>query len=296
VIEVCFPTDRSGFAVALRAFVDASAQGDIFCVAGIAFGFGRARKAQSRWRQLFSPRVIHMTDLHSRRGEFEGITPDEGGQILKDCVSIVNKHMQFFAISSCRISEMKENLQVPETGDPIMDAISKGVSSPYAWCVHTVMHHLGHLSHLHSGSRSGISYVIEAGDLGQGKVKEYIRFVEDHPYPAFRAMYGFDGASFVEKQGKEVLLQASDILCWEWAKHLLRKDQGKGVRPPLNAIFGGLEETSQKYGLTGASQKPGRGIASHYEGDKWAESLRDLCNEYSSPDTNQLASLYRENG
>lgn len=273
MIESCFPTDGSGFAVALRAYVDASQQGSVFSVAGFAFGLDRAKKAQREWRTLHGDRVLHMTDLHARRGDFRNLSPESAGEILKSSVSIISKYKSYGMAASCDINEMDGRFVTMKTGDHFADTISAGMNSPYAWCCHAVMHHFGRVVRHFGGKINEINYIFECGDEGQGRLKEYVRFIEDMKYPGLRQSYAMNTAVFAEKTGKEILLQSADIFCWEWARHIQRKRENKPLRPSLNAIFGGISEESQQLGVTASSDDPFKVVASHYEGNEWIEGF-----------------------
>ena len=82
-IALCFPTDGSGYVVALRAFFDASEQGGIFSVAGFAYGLSGATKAQNAWVRTHGNRVVHMADVHSHKEDFKGISNSEASDITE---------------------------------------------------------------------------------------------------------------------------------------------------------------------------------------------------------------------
>jgi len=283
MVANCFPTDGGGYAVALRAYFDGSVQNGVFSVAGFAFGLDQAKKASREWNKLHNGRVLHMTDLHNRKRDFAGLSPEEGGRLLTESVSIINRFFRFGAAASCDISEIGHHFPIPRTGHVIRDALAGGISSPYAWCCHTVMHHIGSLVLDTGGGPNDVTYIFETGDHGQGAVKEYVRYVEDSNAPGFRNLYAMNGAQFASKDGLEVLLQSGDIFSWEWAKHILRKRDGLHTRPSLDAIFGGLQEAPNKYGMTSRSTKPWRVIASHYEGDSWGRGFAELIEQVKTP-------------
>jgi hypothetical protein len=77
LLDLYMPWD-DGVAVLLKAFFDAGERNKgTFCVAGLAFGKDSLKKAEREWRKVYGKRIGHMTDLHARRNEFEGITDSE---------------------------------------------------------------------------------------------------------------------------------------------------------------------------------------------------------------------------
>ncbi|MCB1339486.1 MAG: hypothetical protein KDK24_00125 [Pseudooceanicola sp.] len=279
--------------MALRAYFDASEQGGVFSVAGFAFGVSNAGKAQSQWKRLHGDRPLHMTDLHNRKNDFDGWSNGDAGDLLKQSVAIITKHMKFGVAASCHVSDVNAAPQMPTTGDRLTDTLAKGFGSPYAWCCHIAMYTLGSLVRRAGGGLESVNYVLETGDAGQGKVKEFVRFVEDYPAPLLRDAYCMNNAVFATKKGNEVLLQTGDIFSWEWARRTNMKREGLPVRKSLEAIFGGFDEAPQKFGVTAYSKVEGRAMASHYEGDSWRDGYRELCENFADNEVNPLVSHYR---
>src|SRR5688500_4824697 len=103
-----FPLDLAGNVVALRACIDAGAQQGVFCVAAVAFGYDRARKANNKWSRLMKGRTFHMTDLNARQGEFEGIQNHEVHEIMVGAVEIVREYASFMVAVSCDANLVSE--------------------------------------------------------------------------------------------------------------------------------------------------------------------------------------------
>lgn len=163
-IALCFPTDGSGYVVALRAFFDASEQGGVFSVAGFAYGLSNANKAQNAWVGAHGKRVVHMADVHAHKEDFENISNVEAGEITVKSIEIISKYMKFGVAASCDLNEMPHTFQIPVTGDRFIDTIAKGFGSPYAWCCHTVMHHIGKMVERAGGGNDEVTCIFETGD------------------------------------------------------------------------------------------------------------------------------------
>ena len=145
-----------------------------------------------------------------------------------------------------------------------------------------------------NGGIADVTYIFETGDHGQGKVKEYVRFVEDQKFPRLRHMYSMNDAQFSQKDGKEaLLLQSADIFCWEWARHIDLKRRCVSARKSLTAIFGGFDETKHKYGFTASSHRDNRAIGSHYEGRNWQMGYALLLDELATNGKSALVNSYR---
>lgn len=108
ILDVVIPWS-GGSLVALRAYLDASERGGgTFCVAALAFGEARAKRATRRWEGLWGQTRCHMTDLHTRPkdGPFGDWTGKQAGQRLKDSVEIINQHLSFGVAVSCDVADL----------------------------------------------------------------------------------------------------------------------------------------------------------------------------------------------
>jgi len=85
------------------------------------------------------------------------------------------------------------------------------------------------------GKSHKVDYVFEQGDLYQGRSREYIEYATS--FPPIRYLYAYHSHSYATKQ-EEMMLQAADVLAWEWAMHVDRCAEGKAVRASLAAILG----------------------------------------------------------
>jgi len=175
--------------------MDASIRGDeIISVSGFAFGLDNAKKANRDWKRLFGEKTCHMTDLNSRRREFSDITPEEGGEYLKEAVKIINRYSSYGVSASFDISKISDRLPKQSSKDSASKELLKGFRTPYAACCHFAMYLLGSMS----TKQSEISYVFELGDEGQAGVRNYVDFVLSEP-SILKERYGANSFVFVEK-------------------------------------------------------------------------------------------------
>lgn len=216
----------------LKAFVDASLlRSGVFCVAGLAFGLDRAKKAHKEWVALYGHRHGHMTDLHARRGEFEGISDDEADRLCRGSVRIINKYASYIVTVACDISEVVESLPTEATPDSkwILDVYKNF----YPVCAHWALTSIGNFAGRKPG---GIAYWFELGDEDQGAV---MRFLSDIRTPAKRPLldnYAFSSATFSPADDVR-LFETADFAAWEWAKQIERQRNGLPTRPSLIALM-----------------------------------------------------------
>lgn len=252
LLDILMPWN-GGVAVVLRAFFDASTRKTgTFCVAGLAFDADRAKKAERAWRSLMGERIAHLTDLHALHGVFAELTKDQSSELLKGQVKIIREHASFGVAISCDLNEVSKLLPVEAASGS--EPLSNGFRKPYAVCCHLAMHTLGRMAS-QNGKGAGIAYVFEAGDQYNGESKKFI----DHALAAgpMRSVYQCRSHGFLEKPDAR-LLETSDILAWEWAKHIDRLKEGKAARPSLRALIDGE--------VSGADYKSANYVAQHVTG------------------------------
>lgn len=251
-IASLFPLDLSGDVVALRACIDAGAQGPVFCVAAVAFGYDRAVKANREWEKLLKGRTFHMTDLNSRHGDFEGIERDEVNAIMRGTVEIIREYASFIVAVSCDADLVADSLPVTASRHPDMEHLLAAFKSTYGLMCHLAMTAVGTRANP-DNTRKGqnISYVFERGDDGQRGLRKYLEFLGDEPYhDLFLNGYSHNRSTVADKDDIEGVFHASDLIAWEWARHVGRHNDGDPMRKSLAEIVGNLPAVMDEHGLT----------------------------------------------
>jgi hypothetical protein len=233
----CWLLDRvkpwsGGYAVVLQAYFDASRRnGGTFCVAGYAFGDDRAKKATRAWQQLWGETRSHMTDMHNLRGAFKGWDKNQTGRRLQDAVPLINGGASFGVAVSVSMAEFER--LAPQTADPGSKALLGGFRTPYGFCCHLAMAAIASLS---GGPANDIAHFFESGDDNQFESQEFMARLAANALVA-RRMYKMRSHAVLSKKDCR-LFEMSDILAWEWAKHVERDAEGKGMRGSLTAMLG----------------------------------------------------------
>lgn len=228
-----FPLDLSGEVVALRASIDASTRTDgVFTVAGVAFGYERAVKANREWERLMDGRSFHMKDLNNRCNDFHGVDDKEVDRIMKGVVSIVRQYASYVVCISCESDLVADSLPAFSSPDATSRAMLAAFRSVYGFMCHLEMFTLGGLaSNGRSSRKRAISYIFERGDKGQKGLKMYLDYIQsiDASEPLL------DGYSLVRevltpKDQMEGIFHSSDLVAWEWGKHVGRHRSGTAMR------------------------------------------------------------------
>jgi hypothetical protein len=236
--------------MALRACIDAGTQKGVFSVAAVAFGHDRAVKANGEWKRLMKGRTFHMTDLNARQGDFAGIGKDEVDEIMRGTVGIISKYASFIIAVSCDAQLVADALPVMALKHPDMEALLSAVRSTYGLMCHFAMTAMGSRAN-NGGLGRQISYVFEKGDEGQRGLKTYLEFLGEGPHHQLLLNgYSFNRLTIADKEGIEGVLHASDLLAWEWARHVDRHKRGLPARRSLIELVGGFEPYEAENGLT----------------------------------------------
>ncbi len=218
----------------LRSYLDASQRDSgIYCVAAVAFGLDRAKKANREWSAIFGDRPFHMTDLHARRRAFSGISDQEAGDFCKAAVSIVKKYASLIACISCDSHEVAR--LIPDTSKNQPEMLRLISTSTYTCCLHWAMSATGRLLR---DSPQKIQFWFETGDQHQGDARQWLSTINQPYWEEIRQLYCYSTDAFVSKADAP-LFGAADLVAWEWGKHIDRIRERKAIRPSLTALMNG---------------------------------------------------------
>lgn len=239
----------------LFAYLDAGTQNDTFSVSALAFGPDRAKKALRQWQRLWGNVRCHMSDLHNRKGEFASWSREAGAERLKKCIPIMQGFASYGVAVSVNLHELKA--LAPTKADKDSKQFLDGFRTAYAFCCHMAMAHLAYMT----SANEQVRYVFESGDLHQGESQRFISLIAAYPHFA-RHLYRWQSHTVESKQDTR-LFEMSDIIAWEWARHVNRQAMGKDMRGSLKALVGkgavglpGHNIVSEKYRLHHMTSEP----------------------------------------
>jgi hypothetical protein len=247
-----FPLDLSGEIVALRACMDASNASGVFTVAGVAFGYQQAVKANEKWDRLMKGRTFHMTDLNAREDAFCGIGHDEKNEIVKGIVKILKQHASFMVAISCDTSQISEDFPSNASGDRNSEEMRNAFRSAYGVMCHLCMSGMGGiLEDKRSAPGRSMAYVLESGDAGQRGLTRFIEYILDQPSAQqLTKLYGMSRYTVSSKEDMEGIFHAADFLAWEWSRHVQRHQRGQPMRKSLSELTGQAQADSDYFGMT----------------------------------------------
>jgi hypothetical protein len=251
-IASLFPLDLSGKIVALRVCMDASNASGVFTVAGIAFGYEQAVRANEKWKRLMKGRTFHMTDLNARKDAFCGIDNDEKSEIVKGIVKILKQHASFMVAISCDVSQISEPFPSNASSDRNSEEMRNAFRSAYGVMCHLCMSGLGGiLEDKRSSPGKSLAYVLESGDAGQRGLTRFIEYILDQPSAhQLTKLYGMSRYTVSSKEEMEGIFHAADFLAWEWSRHVQRHQSGQPMRKSLSELTGTTKADSDYFGVT----------------------------------------------
>lgn len=288
-------TCDAGAIVMLRAYMDASKlNSGVFCVAGVAFGLGRAKKAERAWRELYgnmpdgSPRYGHMTDLHGSHGQFADLAdnPEERGRLCRESIAIINKYASHIVAISCEAPEVVPQLPTPtRPEDEWMRNSYRGI---YPCCLHWTLAAMGDsVGH----QPRGISYWIEAGDEFYGSAAQFLAEIAKPFAKPLRDHYALASAAFLPSEDAR-LFECADLVAWEWATHVNRhlagnKKQRGSLRPLMKNSLCVTDAGAPYVNISGR-------YANHYSGWPVAKNLSAMQRLMDAASVSEVRALLAE--
>ena len=205
IVDILLPGTGGSLAV-LQAYFDESEQAGIFSVAGFVFAKPQVKKFAREWSALFDPYgFAHMTDLHARHEQFDGIDDAEAARLCTQAVKIINKRATYGIAVGVDKNEL----------DPLLPKHIEGFEDAYPYCCHMAMMELGVLIG-NSGSDDQVAYVFESGN--QYSKEAHRLMSKTDVSPELKSAYRHHSHAFVPKECA-VPLQAADLLAWEYARY-----------------------------------------------------------------------------
>ncbi|PBC02519.1 hypothetical protein [Mesorhizobium sp. WSM3860] len=282
-IASLFPLDLSGEVVALRASIDAGRSGSgVYAVAGVAFTYGRAKRANKHWQRLMDGRTFHMTDLNAREGDFAGISDTDKDRIMRGIVEIIRNNASHIVCTSYDDVLIAEKFPKDSNNVKAADKfLYKAFKKQYGPMIHMCMWALGDFANGGTDTGNHISYVLEAGDDGQGGFIEYIHNLlkrsKSHPvYKYVLEQYSLSRLVATPKEEMEGIFHAADFVAWEWARHIEDRRKKLPVRKSFEALTNKIPAAEDYYGFT--------------LGDR----SKLFCRHYAEKHANRLVKFLRE--
>lgn len=82
-----------------------------------------------------------------------------------------------------------------------------------------------------------VHYIFEAGDEGRKGLMSYLNFVQGRKdLQPFLGNYSLNRWSVTGKDGMEGIFHSTDLIAWEWSKHIERRRGGFDMRKSLASL------------------------------------------------------------
>lgn len=253
LLDALLPDDE-GNVVVLRAYVDASsrehvdsvsgAKGDLLTVAGYMFeSRQRARAFSQRWRDTFGTESFSWADLVARSKPFKHLRDNrpEHDRLMAAGISIVREFVVGGTVASC----WKQDV---EGYGPTW---IKGFGHAYSIAGHMAISGLSVWAR-RNNHRSGIAYLIEAGDEGYDELNHLLSYAAKAPIVA--EMYQWRSHGVLPKTPNSPF-HAPDTLAWEWGKFVTETALAK-KRPMRMSMRSLLRGRLERYSFMHLSGEP----------------------------------------
>lgn len=208
-------------------------------------------------------RTFHMTDLHNRKNDFDGISGDDTDRIMRGIVDIINRYASYLTCTSYDGDLISEKFPKASNDVKLSDEfLHKAFRTKYGPMTHMCMWAMGRFA-TGDGKRrragNNISYVLEAGDEGQGGFVSYINFLinNSHAQPVYKHVldyYSVSQLTISPKDSLEGIFHAADFVAWEWARHVDRQRRSLPIRKSLQALCEQSQVSEDYYGMNFGNQ------------------------------------------
>lgn len=213
----------------LHAYFDESERPDgQFVVAACIFCARKARRFRREWEPIFRPYGgLHYVDLVHKRRRFASISDEERDSLIRSAIPIVRDSTEACVVITGRTEDAKA-LRIE----------ADGFRTAYAICCRFAAIRIDEWCK-GEGRKQSVNFVFESGHRAQNEVDRFFSAVAKDERASREFRYA--GHSF-EKKGKNPLLEAADLLAWEFGK--FKTDQldreGDPARRPVRGSLASL--------------------------------------------------------
>lgn len=217
----------------LRGYFDAGfrEQTRVHYVAGYVGFPDHWKEFNRKWRAFLRRNGLpyfHMTDYAAGKNcYYRDWTPAKRSAVMDRIVAL--------AVESARVG-MAAALSLDDY-DRLTAADRKLIPDPYGICLTTCLAKTARLLHDSDIRTAEIDYVFEAGDRGQGRVRNALE--EIFANPVTRRQYAFRSLSFAKK-GEFPGLELADVLAWETGRYVplaLGESKSFTLREPFRKLL-----------------------------------------------------------
>jgi hypothetical protein len=227
LLDVVLP--RGGYVIGqIESYFDESGShsgSPVLCVAGYVLSKRNARLMSAAWLKMlkrYRVSCFHMVDCAHGNEEFADLTLPERIEIEKEAISLIKKYT--FRGLAVTINEEEFRTLAPS------NAI---IGSSYTLCSHVILAGVAHwLSSRKDVGRC--AYFFEAGHASQREANRIMKKLFDNQ--TMVTVYRYDAHTFLRKENSAVL-QAADMLAWQWYTDRRHQIEGKPRRADCKSLM-----------------------------------------------------------
>ncbi len=217
----------------LKAYFDESISADkrTLTVAGFLLDKEHARRLSKKWGAILRDYGIdwfHMTDCANGASPYDALGRPKSDRLARRLIRAIRQHAEMHIAVSVDLPEFVDCCRTASAQSGIDVLHSFG--GPYTWCTQWCMDVVGGWCK-ERAYNGPVTYIFEQGNSFQVEADRFMGFIPFNQ--EIKSKYRYYTHAFLPKKGPQGnrLLQASDILAWEWMRDRREQIDRDPIRP-----------------------------------------------------------------
>jgi len=225
--------DLAGNLVVLKAYFDESISGDkkLLAIGGFLFDRTHARRLNRQWKLIlkdYNLDFFHMCDCANGAPPYDAMERGRRDRLARRLINAIHSHAELQIAVSVNVEEFIASSRKAsiETGMDFLNAFG----GPYTWAAQACMESVAQWCK-ERAYNGPITYFFEQGNAFQTEADRFLNMI---PFDKeVRTKYRYYTHVFVPKETEHGnrLVQAADILAWEWMRDRSEQIEKISVRP-----------------------------------------------------------------
>ncbi len=209
----------------MEAYFDESLDGttSVIAVAGYLFEPDYAKRLDEQWKDLLHQHGLeffHMTDCATNAPPYDALGPEKCDLLARALIKGIREHMYFQVAASIELEQFDRLAGL--ASEQIHTDFRKMFGGPYTAALMYCLSEIGAFARGHGWK---ISYFFERGYKDESEAEFAMGLVRRDAHVLQKCCYG--SHTFADKRDVR-LLQAADILAWQWSIDWANQFGGRG--------------------------------------------------------------------
>jgi hypothetical protein len=220
----------------MQACFDDGGKGDasLTCVAGYFIRDSELVPFKTAWHNLLGMRRFHMVDLVHGLGDFADLAGGDRAELIKSLIAAIKQHIYLGVVVSVERTAYDEVINNDQGVTLRTNGIDlkKTIGSPFSMCAMLSIAIGNRWMEDRDLPREETTYYFESGNCKQGEADNFLKTISKQS--SLDVRYNYVAHGFVKKN-RLALLDAADLLNWEWTQHCKRL-MGEENRPERESL------------------------------------------------------------